>query len=244
MTPTPYYHDEAAGITIYQGDARDILPTLEADRVDLVLTDPPYGIDNGAAFVRRASIVENNDAETWNAAVDWVAWMTAAHRVLADDGYVATFHDLAAIERTLDAMRAAGLEPWRRYFIVKTAPPPTPRPTFVSAIEECVIARKVGVRRRWYGGGATPDRWIGLTPNRLCKGSGHPCEKPMAPILSLIGALCPPEGLILDPFMGSGTTLRAAKDLGRRAIGIETELKYCEIAVQRLSQQVLALGAD
>ncbi|HXE85532.1 MAG TPA: site-specific DNA-methyltransferase, partial [Hyphomicrobiaceae bacterium] len=65
----------------------------------------------------------------------------------------------------------------------------------------------------------------------------HPSPKPLNVVTWLLDSL--PGGSVLDPFMGSGTTLRAAKDLGRRAIGIEIEERYCEIAVQRLAQQVL-----
>ena len=67
--------------------------------------------------------------------------------------------------------------------------------------------------------------------------SFHPCQKPVA-LMRWCLSFC--DGTILDPFMGSGTTLRAAKDLGRQAIGIEIEEKYCEIAANRLRQKVLA----
>lgn len=74
----------------------------------------------------------------------------------------------------------------------------------------------------------------GDTPN-------HPCEKPLELMLWLMALLSPADS-ILAPFMGSGTTLRAAKDLGRNAIGIEIEEHYCEIAARRLQQEVLALA--
>jgi site-specific DNA-methyltransferase (adenine-specific) len=82
-------------------------------------------------------------------------------------------------------------------------------------------------------------RHTALKSNESAEKNGHPCPKPLGWInwAVSLGSL---EGeTVLDPFMGSGTTLRAAKDLGRKAIGIEIEEKYCEIAVRRLRQEVL-----
>jgi len=75
----------------------------------------------------------------------------------------------------------------------------------------------------------------------ISDGAGHPCPKPVALFRWLTDQLSDANETILDPFMGSGTTLRAAKDLGRKAIGIEIEERYCEIAAKRMAQTVMAL---
>jgi hypothetical protein len=79
---------------------------------------------------------------------------------------------------------------------------------------------------------------VGL--QRLQAGDSHPHAKPLDVMTKLLRA-CPP-GVVLDPFMGSGSTLRAAKDIGRKAVGIEVEERYCEIAARRMCQEVLDLG--
>jgi site-specific DNA-methyltransferase (adenine-specific) len=74
------------------------------------------------------------------------------------------------------------------------------------------------------------------------RAKGHPCPRPLNGMTYLVGAFSVPGGRVLDPFMGSGTTLRAAKELGRQAVGIEIEESFCEVAAKRMSQCVLDLG--
>lgn len=227
----PYYEDDS--VTIYHGDCRDLLGGVYGS---LLLTDPPYGIPKGAAVWRRnGTAIEDWGEEGHNAIVE--GWREL---VAMSDAWVVEFGLRAGDGFAMAAEHARlGWVPSNVYSLVKSAPAPTPRPGFCNAIELALVSR-IG-KPKWHGSGYVPNRWIGMTPNRAGTSWGHPTEKPSEPLNVLVLALSAPGDIVLDPFAGSGTTLRAAKDCGRRAIGIELEESYCEIAARRCAQEVLAL---
>lgn len=214
----PYYEED--GITIYRGDCREILPSL--DPVDLVLTDPPYGIkvdstmakQSGQQFGRAAAPKSFYDPTNWDA--------TPVERHLLD----------LAISKAHRAIVWGG-----NYFGLPGSPCwlVWDKVNGTNGFADCELA--------WTNldGAARMFRWMwnGMLRENDEPRNGHPTQKPLG---LFKWCLAFAEGDILDPFMGSGTTLRAAKDLGRKAIGIEIEEKYCEIAAKRLAQKVLTFG--
>lgn len=214
----PYY--ESGGITIWLGDCREILPQLE--QVDLVLTDPPYnaGIDYGE---------NSNDKQEWSQYAAWlIPIILEMERV--SDGPVLVFGSISSTLAVSAVKQPRWVAAWIKPMAFSHRVGGSP---FLPHWEPCMIFGKV-----WGAGGqvpnySLPDTWT-FNPTRS---NGHPCPKPIELMRYLIAHI--PGDTILDPFMGSGTTLRAAKDLGRKAIGIEIEEKYAEIAVKRLAQEVL-----
>jgi DNA modification methylase len=216
VAPKPYYDDGT--VTIYLGDALAVLPFLAAD---VLITDPPYGIghaSNRMGHFKGQRIANDSDVEL-------------------RDAVLANWTGPAAVFGTWKRPRPSGVRgvltwdkgegvgmgdltlPWR------------PNTEEIYVIGEgwrghrsSSVLRDTSVVS-WTGSGRGPRRL-------------HPNEKPV-PLLRSIIAKAPDHPVVLDPFMGSGTTLRAAKDLGRRAIGIEIEPRYCEVAVARLGQEVL-----
>ncbi len=212
----PYFRDDS--VVIYHADCRDILPKMP--KVDLVLTDPPYnaGKDYGTA----SDALNNEEYETRLAGI-----VTECRRLAAKQAWIAPRYKVGFWAAVLPGSHMVVIErraggPFRQGWS-----------------DQFEIVLTVGKPNQ-----CRPDLWKDI---RL-KGEGyffreddygHPGYTPQ-PIMTRLTSLLSIEGeTILDPFMGSGTTLRAAKDLGRFAVGIEIEEKYCEIAAKRMAQGVL-----
>lgn len=213
----PYYSDAAC--TIYHGDCREFLPELHG--VDLLLTDPPYGIgaDKGKPHKSANSgffdiAFRRSYADTWD-------------KRPAD----ALLQSLSLIGPAIiwGGNYFSHCLPESQFWLVWD------KENTMPSFGDCELAwtnfdRKSVKMFRYSGNGLMARE----------KAREHPTQKPLALMQWCLGFALEAQ-TILDPFMGSGTTLRAAKDLGRKAIGIEISEEYCELAAKRLAQEVLAL---
>jgi DNA modification methylase len=212
----PYY--EEAGIVIYHGDSRAIAPQLS---YDAVVSDPPYGMSedtNRSRFSGGGQAVA--PARDWGEPVagdaqafDPSAWLDRKHVILWGANHFAA------------ALPVGSTLVWIK----------KPDHLFGTFLSDC----EIGWRSGGHGVYAFRFYWNGFSRLKLPSASFvHPCQKPDS-LMAWCIQMVPPDALICDPFMGSGTTLVAAKNLGRKAIGIEIEERYCEIAAERLRQGVL-----
>jgi site-specific DNA-methyltransferase (adenine-specific) len=213
----PYYVDPC-GITIYHGDCREILPTLGDGSVDALVTDPPYGIGKA-----------DWDNDVWGL-LESVAHECA--RIIKDDAICFWFGSIGYLPKVLEVTSAI---PYRWLFTWYASNNMQHGTIGFSKFTIALVLGRGKVYRQMQDCRNVP------IPGTPLASEGHPTAKPMALMRYLVNHACNEGQVILDPFMGSGTTLRAAKDLGRKAIGIEIEERYCEIAAKRLQQEVLPL---
>lgn len=210
----PYYEED--GITIYHGDCREILPTLP--KVDLVLTDPPYGLTDNNTDKNAYGLFIDTSENVFNV-VSWVLNFYKDQRLVMTPGQKMMFKYPEPIAVGAFYYPAGsgscswGFVGWQPIF--------------------------------YYGKDPYLQRGKGRAMNssistEQADKNGHPCPKPVKQWQWLMQRCSFDGETIIDPFMGSGTTLRAAKDLNRKAIGIEIEEKYCDIAVKRLRQEVFS----
>lgn len=227
----PYYEQD--GITIYHGDCREVLPVLKV-RADLVLTDPPFFMP--ATHYQSRVKYQRAWADTSILATFWAVIVDATVPLLKHTGHFVAFCNG-------DSYPVFYPEMYRRFDFLK-----------------CLVWDKghVGLGRVWRNQHelVIAARWdtsefvedgklradvftFKATPSADRE---HPVEKPVDMLMWLMQPTTTKGSLVLDPFCGSGSTLDAAKRLGMRAIGIEAEEHYCEIAATRLSQGCLPLG--
>ena len=246
MSLTPYYED--GEIVLYHGDCRTILPHL--DPVDHVVTDPPYSRDlylsfrtnKGARGSDRGYATKNYRAlanEQIGAMDDIYEFASTEFARLARR-WIIVFHDAESGHLWREAL---GERYVRAGVWVKTNPVPQisgDRPA--QGFESMTIAHAPGVKR-WNGGGQ-PAVWRYPGVNgKILDRPDHPCPKPLELMRRIIEQFTDPGETILDPFAGSSTTLLAAKQLGRKAIGIERNEAYCALSVKRLTIGIKAARA-
>jgi DNA modification methylase len=247
----PYYCDDYA--CIIHADCRDILPLLEP--VDLVLTDPPYGHNNN-----NGDLIHN-----WEKALGQSNGQEAEARPIANDGR----EEASALVKLLFEESARLLRPgscccccccgggpdpqfarWSlwldeylefKQMVVWDKGPMGMGWHYRRSYETVLVAQKKGAACKWYDTTDRIENIIRNIPKIIPSKIDHPTPKPIALMAHFINLHTEPGNVVLDPFLGAGTTLVAAKNLRRKAIGIELEEKYCAIAVKRLAQEVLPL---
>lgn len=251
----PYY--EQSGITIYHGDCREVLPQIES--IDHVITDPPYseyvhsksrsgsrqltGSVSGGSLSAPANFCR--EKEFGFAALDGATRVQVGQWCATSvERWVLVFSDVesTALWRAALCECEGGLDYVRTGAWVKIGATPQftgDRPA--TGFEAITICHPKG-RKRWNGGGTHALWSFPIVLNRSGNDPRlHTTQKPEPLMVELVRLFTDRGETICDPFMGSGTTLAAAKRLGRLGIGIELEEKYCEIAAKRLQQEALPL---
>ena len=205
--------------TIIHGDSLNILPTLSAGSANFILTDPPYLVNYRS---RDGRTVPNDDNDDW-----LIPAFAEMYRVLAEDAFCVSFYGWSSADKFLQAYRAAGFRVVGHFAFTKRY---ASRTGFLRYQHECAHLLVKG--NPWQRAETIGDvlEWT-YTGNKL-----HPTQKPLSVLTPLIEAFSVPGDLVLDPFAGSGSTLAAAKNLGRRWLGIELDTHYHATAKKRLSE--------
>lgn len=238
----PYFYDD--DVVIFNADCREVLPLLEPGSVDLVLTDPPYssGARRDADRQVRGSMLRSMEDSDWFSHDQMTQWgyswflndvLRLMRERLSSGAHVYVFSDWRQTPNVYGMLEATGF--WVNNCLVWN------KMHFGMGVywrnqHENIIFASLGQPKEMVDKGkGTVISISGVSPlSRI-----HPTEKPQQLINTILTGV--PGEIILDLFLGSGTTARAAKDMGRKCIGIEIEEKYCEIAANRMAQTVMQL---
>jgi len=243
-------------LVLFHGDALKILPFLKSESVDLVITDPPFMISKEIRIHRSRNPkkykfvgkdidfyfgdwdVFENEEKYWEFTF---AWLKEVWRIMRKGAHLLVFFDkykITPLTKWVEENEGIARQP---LFWIKQNPVPCARKiSFMNAVTMIFWATKYSISRKY----ATFNYQLGQHPDYIfapiCSGKErysygfHPTQKPEKVIKWLIEYLSNEGDTILDPFLGSGTTMKVARDLNRNCIGIEIDDKYVEIIKKRL----------
>ena len=238
-------------VELRHGDALLLMREVEDESVDLVLTDPPYssggmfrgdraGQSTSAKYVQTGTIAErvdfDGDSRDQRSFLAWASlWLAECWRATKVGGSCLVFTDWRQLPTMTDAVQAGGWI-WRGIVVWDKTANTRPRSGFSARAEYLVW----GTRGPFDADIYLPGVIVAATPRGDER--RHMTEKPIGLLEQLI-AICPAGGLVLDPFVGSGSTLDAARNQGRRALGFELNDHHLETAGKRLAQGSLGEAA-
>ena len=221
--PNAYYADSA--IAIYQGDCLELLSLIPAESVDLCCTDPPYGVGYRGRFDNKHAPIIGDQELSWIEPV-----FAEIYRIAKPDTFTVCFYGWPHAESFILAWKRVGFRLVSHLCFVKNTPG---LGHFTRSRHETAFLLAKGHPAP--PAVATSDTFSWEREAEMF----HPNQKPLAAITRVVASFAPDEGIVMDPFLGSGTTLRAAKDLLLGGIGMEIDEKYCAVAARRMAQGVL-----
>lgn len=213
-------------MTIYHGDCLRVMPELPAQSVDFVLTDPPYLVNYRGRWDGEKAAITGDDDPVWVKPAFAEIW-----RLMKPDAFCVSFYGWPHSDVFVGTWKELGFRIISHLAFVKN----------VWGLGRFTRGQHETAYLLAKGRPALPPKPISdvVEWERREDESFHPNQKPVGSLYPMLEAYAPEAGTVLDPFMGSGSTLRAAKDLGLKAIGIEIEERYCRYAANRMAQEVL-----
>jgi site-specific DNA-methyltransferase (adenine-specific) len=258
ILPAPVFHDSKHHIRIYQGDCLEILAAIPEDTVDLIFADPPYFLSNDGITCHAGKMVSVNKG-AWDKSRGADAnhefnksWLAACQRVLKPNGTIWVSGTAHVIHSVGFAMQQLGMKLLNDITWVKPNPPPNLSCRyFTHATETLIWAAKNKKSRHTFnyklmrelaGGKQMKSVWQIPAPDRSEKRFGkHPTQKPVALLERILLAASNESDLVLDPFMGSGTTAVAALRLRRGALAVELDFAFVELAARRIVAHTVSI---
>jgi site-specific DNA-methyltransferase (adenine-specific) len=256
--PNPVYRDDARGVTLHKGNCLELLDAMAAEtpegRFDMIFADPPYFLSNGGITCHAGRMV-SVDKGSWDKSQGLemnhefnVEWLRRCQKVLKPNGTIWVSGTLHAIFSVGYAMQQLGFKMLNDITWEKPNPPPNLSCRYFTHSTETVLwAAKTAKSKHRFNyarmreinrGKQMKTVWkIGAPSKEEKKFGKHPTQKPVALIERCILASTNEGDLVLDPFLGGGTTAIAALRTGRQCVGIDTEPQFIDVTISRLQAE-------